>query len=155
MNEILIRPLLPEEVSQLTNFLYHAVFVPDEQQPPPLSIVRTPFLQAYIEDFGKRQQDYALVAEKHGQIIGAVWVRILDDPLFHTPTLAFSLLPAYRGQGIGTALFSTMLDTLKQKDMARVCLSVQKQNPAFRLYQRAGFSLVEDRGDEAILLRFL
>jgi ribosomal protein S18 acetylase RimI-like enzyme len=54
-----------------------------------------------------------------------------------------ALLPAYRGQGIGTRLLDALL---AQAQGAPVTLHVEPLNPAQRLYRRLGFRLLEDRG---------
>ena len=74
---------------------------------PPGSIIEQPELQVYIANFGKEKDDIGLVAEVGEKIVGAVWVRIMND-YGHidddTPSFAISVYPAYRGFGIGTAL---------------------------------------------------
>lgn len=72
----------------------------------------------------------------------------LDD---QTPSLAIPLYPTYRGQGIGTQLLHQMMKLLHQKGYAQVSLSVQKANYALRMYQKAGFEIAEDRGDEVLM----
>ena len=69
-----------------------------------------------------------------------------------TPSLAISLLPEYRGQGIGTKLLSNLLSLLYEKGFHQVSLSVQKKNPAFHLYKRAGFQILEEKGTEYLML---
>ena len=56
-----------------------------------------------------------------------------------------SLLPEFRGQGIGTHLLS---DLQKQAQSASKVLSIHVEafNPAKRLYERLGFVLTEDKG---------
>ena len=57
----------------------------------------------------------------------------------HTPSLAVSLLPEYLNQGIGTQLLNRLLDLLLKNGYHQASLSVQKENPAARLYGRLGF----------------
>lgn len=38
-----------------------------------------PELQVYLTDFGKKKDDIGLAAEVDRKVIGAVWVRIMDD----------------------------------------------------------------------------
>lgn len=44
-----------------------------------------------------------------------------------TPSLAISLLPEYRDQGIGTKLLSNLLSLLYEKGFHQVSLSVQRK----------------------------
>ena len=151
---ILIRPILPEEVQALDDFLYEAIFVPQGIDPPPRSIIENDDLQVYVRDFGDSPHDHCLVAESSGKIIGAVWARMMDDYGHidnQTPSLAISLFKEYRGQGIGTQLLRQMMDLLSQKGYGQVSLSVQKENYALRMYQKAGFDVVADRGEEVLM----
>jgi ribosomal protein S18 acetylase RimI-like enzyme len=56
-----------------------------------------------------------------------------------------ALLPEFRGAGIGTALINELLAEAREAGKP-VTLHVEKTNPAGRLYQRLGFSVVEDTG---------
>ncbi|MBV8465889.1 MAG: GNAT family N-acetyltransferase [Burkholderiales bacterium] len=56
-----------------------------------------------------------------------------------------SLLTAWRGVGIGSAILSALLGRAKAEGKA-VRMHVEKLNPALRLYQRHGFCPIEDRG---------
>ena len=104
MNTI-IRKIRPEEHDLLREFLYQAIYLPEGVEPPPRSVVDLPELQVYIADFGTRPVDHGLVAEVEKKVIGAAWCRIMAD-YGHidndTPSLAISLLPEYRGLGIGS-----------------------------------------------------
>ena len=78
----------------------------------PKSIINCPELQEYVFEFGKRKDDRALVAEVQGNVVGAIWVRIMND-YGHinndTPSLAMSVFQKYRGQGIGTSFIATVI----------------------------------------------
>ena len=67
------------------------------------------------------------------------------------PELAVALLPPYRGRGIGTQLLRAMLDELRGRGFAAVSLSVQRANPAVRLYRRLGFRVVETSAGEYVM----
>ncbi len=154
MNYI-IREMLKEEYSLLEDFLYEAIFIPEGMSPPPKSIIMQSELQVYITDFGRKKDDTAFVAEVDGKAAGAVWARIMDD-YGHiddsTPSLAISLYKEYRGQGIGTAMLQEMLSALKQKGYARTSLAVQKANYAVKMYQKAGFEVVDENEEEYIMV---
>ena len=151
----LIRRIQTEEIPVLDDFLYEAIFIPQGVVPPPRSIIEQEDLQVYVRGFGESPHDHCLVAECDGKIVGAVWVRLMDDYGHlddQTPSLAISLYPDYRGQGIGTQLLRQMMELLRQEGYAQVSLSVQKANYALRMYQKAGFEIVEDRGEELLML---
>ena len=150
-----IRNIQPQEIPVLDDFLYEAIFIPQGVVPPPRSIIEQEDLQVYVRGFGESPHDHCLVAECDGKIVGAVWVRVMDDYGHvdnQTPSLAISLYPDYRGQGIGTQLLRQMMELLRQKGYAQVSLSVQKENYALRMYQKACFEIVEDRGEELLML---
>ena len=154
MNTI-IRKIRPEEHNLLREFLYQAIYLPDGVEPPPRSVVDLPELQVYVTDFGTRPGDYCMVAKAEGKVVGAAWCRIMED-YGHidssTPSLAISLLPEYRGQGIGTRLLNGLLLLLRENGYRRASLSVQKENPALRLYQRTEFRIVAEKGTEYLML---
>ena len=153
-----IRELKLTEYPLLDDFLYEAIFIPEGVEPPPKSIIYRPELQVYVANFGERKEDLALAAEVDGKIIGAVWVRIMDDYGHidnETPSLAVSLYKEYRGLGIGTAMMKKMLAQLKEREYKRVSLSVQKANYAHRMYQKLEFEVVNENSEEYIMVRNL
>ena len=154
MNTI-IRKIRLEEHVLLREFLYHAIYLPQGVEPPSQSVIDLPELQVYIADFGTRPGDHCIVAEAAGKAVGAAWCRIMAD-YGHTdndtPSLAISLLPEYRGLGIGTRLLNDLLLLLQEHGYLRASLSVQKENPALRLYQRTGFHIVAERETEYVML---
>lgn len=153
---ITIREMKPDESPLLEDFLYEAIYIPEGMAPPPRSILDTPKLQVYISGFGTQIHDKAMVAEVDGKVVGAIWVRIMND-YGHidndTPSLAISLFQEYRGLGIGTALMQKMLDQLKEDGYHQVSLSVQKDNYAVRLYQKTGFETVSENEEEYIMIK--
>mgnify|MGYP000721031790 CR=1 FL=1 len=149
-----IRTISEGEESLLQDFLYQAVFVPEGVPAPPKSIISQPELQIYITGFGTKKDDIGLVAEVNKKAVGAVWVRIMND-YGHiddkTPSLAISLYKKYRGQGIGSSLIKEMLSLLQVHGYKHVSLSVQKANYAAKLYQKIGFRIIKEIGDEWIM----
>lgn len=150
-----IRKVSEEEYSLLEDFLYEAIFVPEGTPAPPRSIINQPELQVYITDFGKKGDDIGLVAEVDKKVVGAVWVRIMND-YGHidndTPSFAISLYKDYRGLGIGTALMKEMLRILKGKGYKQASLAVQKANYAVKMYKKTGFEIVDENEEEYIML---
>ena len=145
----------PDEYPLLDEFLYQAIFIPKGVEPPPREIVRQPELQVYVQNFGQIDGDDCLAAECEGKVVGAVWVRIMHDYGYiddETPSFAISLLPHYRGQGIGTALMRAMLERLAQKGVKQVSLAVQKENYAVSMYRKCGFEGVDENEQEFIMV---
>ncbi len=156
--DITIREIQKQEYPLLNNFLYEAIFVPEGMEPPPKSILTSPELQVYIEHFGESEDDRGLVAEVDGKIVGAVWVRIMNDYGHidkETPSLAISLYKEYRSAGIGTAMMKKILALLKSSGYKQVSLSVQKANYAAKLYLKTGFEIIREKEDEYIMVNCL
>jgi len=104
----------------------------------------------YIKHFGETE-DCGVVAEQDGNIIGAAWTRVI--PAYghidnETPELAISVLPEHRGQGVGTMLIERLFELLRRRGYTRTSLSVQKNNPALRLYKRLGYTITGEKMDQ-------
>ncbi len=150
-----IREIKESEYAVLDDFLYEAIFIPEGVEPPPKSIIQNEDLQVYIRDFGAQPDDTCFVAEVSGKIVGAVWVRIMDD-YGHvddkTPSFAISLYKEYRRNGIGTALMKRMLYCLKEEGYRQASLAVQKANYAVRMYLSVGFEITDENDEEYIMI---
>ena len=148
-----IRNMREDEWPLLEDFLYEAIFVPEgfEGEVPRSVIYDDPKCRAAFDGFGTLPDDRAVVAEAGGEVVGACWVRTtneyghIDD---ETPSFSISLYKPYRGRGIGTAMMRALLGELREAGYTRASLSVQKENPALRLYERMGFRIVGDGFDE-------
>lgn len=124
-----IREIRENEYCILSEFLYEAIFIPEGTEKPPKSIIEQPELQVYIADFGK-SDDWCLVAEVKEKIVGAVWVRIMNDYGHiddETPSFAISLYEEYRNMGIGTVLMRDMLEFLKNKGYKQTSFLCKRQ----------------------------
>jgi ribosomal protein S18 acetylase RimI-like enzyme len=155
-----IRKIKSNELHQLENFLYEAIFQRDAEKLLPKDIINEPELKVYIEGFGK-PDDYCLVAELDGKIVGAVWTRILSGEVKgfgnvdeYTPEFAISLYKEYRNMGIGSALMKNMLNLLKKRGYKKASLAVQKDNYAVKMYQDLGFKTVEELSEEYIMVYY-
>ena len=149
-----IREIRKNEYSILFDFLYEEIFITEGMDKPPKSIIERPELQVYIKDFGKAD-DWCFVVEIKEKIVGAVWVRIMNDYGHiddETPSFAMSLYEEYRNLGIGTALMGAMLQFLREKGYKQASLSVQKANYAVRMYQKVGFEVIDENEEEYIMV---
>lgn len=150
-----IRELKQNETKILDTFLYEAIFIPDGVDAPPYEIIKQPELQVYVTDFGEQKGDICYIAECDAKIVGAVWVRIMDDYGHvddETPSFAISLLKQYRNYGIGTELMKKMLLELKKQGYKQASLSVQKINYAVHMYKKVGFNIVDENDEEYIMV---
>ena len=146
-----IRAIKETEYPLLGDFLYNAIFLPLGAEPVPREIIFEPEIYIYVKDFG-RADDCCLVAEIDEQIIGAAWTRVIpayghiDD---ETPELAISLFSEHRGKGVGTMLMIRLFEELRGRGYIKTSLSVQKDNPAVRFYERLGYRIIGERLDSA------
>lgn len=148
-----IRAMMNKEYVLLDDFLYEAIFIPEGVQAPPRSIIEQPELQVYVKDFGKHPDDICFVAEVDNKVVGAVWVRVMDD-YGHieegVPSFAISLYKGFRGYGIGTKMMERMIDELKTRGYSKASLAVQKGNYAVKMYKKVGFEIVGENKEEYI-----
>ena len=158
MTDYIIRTMKTSEKHLLKEFLYEAIFQRDESNLLPKEVINQPALKIYIEDFGK-QDDFCLVADINGTVIGAVWTRIICGEVKgfgnideYTPEFAISIYKEYRNIGIGTALMKDMLELLEEHGYRRVSLAVQKDNYAVRMYKDVGFQILKELDEEYLMV---
>ncbi len=155
-NSITITPMITADEALLEEMMFQAIFVPDGAEPPPRTIINEPTMRKYFAAFGTVAGDigYKAIDGATGKGVGAAWLRLLqgdhqgygyvDDA---TPELSIALDPAYRGQGIGTRLLVALFATAAEQYSA-ISLSVWPANPAYRLYQWLGFTVVKATADD-------
>jgi ribosomal protein S18 acetylase RimI-like enzyme len=142
---ITLRSATAADADFLWTMLYYAAQMDREVDRTPADAQRDPYLRVYVADWGL-PTDLGLIACDGETPIGAVWSRIIahdhggSDPSPPHPELAAALLPAYQGQGIGARLLQAFLAQAAERFPA-VVLTVRADNPALRLYQRAGFTI--------------
>ncbi|MEG6586831.1 ribosomal protein S18-alanine N-acetyltransferase [Dendrosporobacter sp. 1207_IL3150] len=127
MNEIIIRPMLAEDIEDVL-----AVEV--------LSF-STPWSQDAFESEITNKLAYYLVLEDNRQVIGyaGMWL-ILDEA--HITNIA--IIPQYRRSGLGEKLLLEMIQKAKLHGAASMTLEVRVSNNAAQcLYEKLGF---EKRG---------
>jgi ribosomal protein S18 acetylase RimI-like enzyme len=154
-DDIQIRPLHACDAAFLSEALYHAIFVPPDAVAPPKSIIHNPDLARYIEGFGTQPGDEGTLALHGATPVGAAWSRFMrgygfvDDA---TPELSISVMPGYRGRGIGTRMLIALFAQLNGQ-AEQISLSVNRANPAYRLYKRLGFEVITADDDHVVMLR--
>jgi len=149
MNNLKIRQIQPQEYPVLEDFLYNAIFLPPDAEPVPREIIFEPEIVIYIKNFGGKD-DCGVIAEENEKIVGAAWTRII--PAYghidnQTPELVISVLPEWRGKSIGTQMMQYLFNLLRKRGYRQTSLSVQKNNPSVRFYQRLGYEITGERID--------
>ena len=69
-----------------------------------------------------------------------------------TPSLAMSIYKKYRGLGIGTSLLKQLLQVERLAGYSKISLSVQKSNYAVKMYEKVGFTVVNENSEEFIMI---
>lgn len=124
-------------------------------------VVGTPTLAHYTRLVPQRG-DLGIVAERRGDgeaVGGVAWLLFLagDDPGFgfvadDVPELSLCVMPDQRGHGLGRMLLDRLVIAAAARGVERISLSVEEDNPAVRLYRRAGFHPVPDAAAGTMLL---
>ena len=112
----------------------------------------------YVDAWG-RPGDTAVIALDGGFPVGAAWYRTFteDAPGFgyvdaKTPELTVAVVPSKRGKGLGEQLLTALLERARDAGHETISLSVERANPARKLYERFGFREVDERGDTVVMV---
>lgn len=155
--KITISEIKSAELSEIKDFLYLAIFVPEGYGAPPREVVETDELKFYYEDFGRRRGDICFAATLAGDTVGLAWARLMRDyghVSDDVPSIAVAVREGYRGRGTGTLLLQALCAAVERNGFTGVSLSVQRENPALSLYLRLGFRTVIERGEEYVMAKF-
>ena len=142
-----------QDIRFLRDMLHHAYYwkerTPGEGAGP---------VRLYVKGWG-RPGDTALVALDDGFPVGAAWYRLFKDsaPGYgfvdeRTPELSIAVVPSQRGHGFGGELMDALLARARADGYPAISLSVAKDSPSVRLYERYGFEKLDER-DGAITMR--
>jgi GNAT superfamily N-acetyltransferase len=141
-----IRELRDDEMPFLQEMLCTALaWRPDVELPPREFVLAHPQVVVFYADWG-RAGDVGLVAERKGEPIGLVWYRFFTDDEHgegfvneETPELVVAVVDGHRGHGVGTLLMESIHARARTAGVERISLSVDRDNPARRLYERLGY----------------
>src|ERR687893_1014807 len=129
---LVIRRGGPQDARFLRDMLRHALYW-RERVPGSLT-------SRYVRGWG-RPADTAVIALEAGFAVGAAWYRLFSaqEPGYGfvdegTPELAIAVVPSRRGRGIGELMLSSLLERARTDGYEQVSLSVERHNPALRLY---------------------
>jgi GNAT superfamily N-acetyltransferase len=155
-----IRPAGPEDVELVRWALYAALDWSPERELPPFELVlQHPEAARYHVGWG-RAGDLGVIAEDDGEAIGVAYSRLFtDDDHGHgyvdseTPEIAIAVREGRRGEGVGGRLLRALAELAREQGFERLSLSVEAENPARRLYERAGYrELGPDPGGGVLML---
>ena len=145
-----IRPATAADADFLTDMLVAAVNWEPHRDRAREDVLADPAAAHYVSGW-MRSTDLGVVAvSPAGTPIGAAWLRYFPstDPGYgyvrdDVPELGMGVVAAWRGRGVGRSLMRSLLDAARAAGIAAVSLSVERANPAVRLYQSEGFRTVE------------
>jgi GNAT superfamily N-acetyltransferase len=131
-----------------------------QPEPVPVAEVEADDVFArYLSGWG-RGGDLGLVAVRLDEPLGAAWGRLftaaehgygfLDKGV---PEISIGVRRQARGRGIGSALLEALAAEARRAGFAALSLSVERENPAVRLYERAGYRIVGSSDDEDWVMR--
>jgi ribosomal protein S18 acetylase RimI-like enzyme len=144
---VVIRPVQPDDEPFLWDMGWEATAVDDEMRALGREAAfALPHSRRYLDGWG-RPGDAAVVAlAADGQRLGAAWYRLFpaEEPGWgfvapDVPELGIGVVAEARGRGVGSALLDALLALAREQGYRAVSLSVDRQNPARRLYERKGF----------------
>ncbi|MFN3339910.1 MAG: GNAT family N-acetyltransferase [Dietzia sp.] len=154
-----LRPLRVDDAALVAEATLFNVNWTGEERVTPAVVASDPALAHYTV-LRPDRGDFGLVAEVGGRPVGVVWLLFLDaaDPGYGyvadgVPELSVCVWPGHRGRGLGTLLLEAALAAARDRDLDRVCLSVEAGNPARRLYRDLGFVDVEGTASETMVIR--
>ena len=152
---ILIRLGESQDVSFLRDMVRHTGLdrsgVTIDEEPPPLS--------RYVVSWG-RAGDAALIAldELTHVPVGAAWYRLFTaaEPGYgfvreDTPELTVAVVPSRRGEGIGQALLTAIIERARADGFASISMSAVRDDAAVGLFEQNGFRLIRDHGAAVIM----
>ena len=158
-----LRPATRDDLPFLREMLYEAAFWRGGEGRPPLDeAFATPQLGRYLDGFGRAGDTGVIAVDERGRPVGAAWYRRFSprEPGYGfvdgaTPELSIAVAPDQRGTGVGRLLLDALVALAGEQGLPGLSLSVANDNPAKRLYERAGFEVVEDHGDSTTMRRLV
>ncbi len=158
-DQIELQVLDADDIDAVQFALYLAVSWNDPPTIPDLpTAMAHPEVAMYHQGWG-RAGDFGVKAVRGEQVIGAAFARLFTDESHghgyvddQTPELGVGVAKDHRGQGIGRVLLDALAETARSEGIRRLSLSVNNPNPAKRLYESFGYTLIEDDGSSSTMV---
>lgn len=159
---VAIRPVSPDDVPFMWDMGWEATAVaPELRAMGRQATLALPGIRKYLDGWGRPGDAGVVAVDADGQRLGAAWYRLFpaDDAAYgfvapDVPELSIGVAAGARGKGVGRALLETLLATARAQGYRAISLSVDRQNPALRLYERVGFrdAGVSDPSDSSLTM---
>jgi GNAT superfamily N-acetyltransferase len=105
-----------------------------------------PHVRRYLDGWGRPGDVGCVAVDEDGQRLGAAWYRLFpaEEPAWgfvaaDVPEVSIGVVADARGRGVGGAMLDALLALAREQGHRALSLSVDRQNPARRLYERKGF----------------
>ncbi len=143
----LIRPVHPDDLPFLWEMGWEATAVdPGMRALGREAAFAIPHVRKYLDGWGRPGDAGVVALDAAGERLGAAWYRLFpaDAPGYgfvapDVPELSIGVAARARGQGVGGALLDALLAMARAQGHPALSLSVDRRNPAQRLYARHGF----------------
>lgn len=147
------REYTKDDIPFLQEMLFEAVFWSRtvDNRPSLEDGLSYDYTKHILLDFGNRNGDTAVIAQMDGVEAGAAFIRYWNDDINmrgyiakDIPVLVVGVAQAFRRQGIGGKLIKAIKEAAQEKNISKISLCVTKNNIAYQLYIKQGFTIVED-----------
>jgi len=150
-----LRPVSDADLPFLAEMTLLAAFPPG---PLPEGASDMPHVTRWTVDWG-RPGDAGVVAWSGGQRLGSAWCRVQADVLARDeaghplPEIAIAVSPKHRARGIGGQILNALERAAADAGQRALSLTVNANNRALHLYQRAGFEVVRREGNRLTMVK--
>ena len=142
-----VRTVVPADLPFLWDMLWEAAAVSSEMRALGRDVaIQRPEVRKYLEAWGQPGDAGVIAIGGDGQPLGAAWYRLFSAEKSgygfvspDIPELSIGVDDRARGQGVGQALLEALLLFALDQGFSALSLSVDRLNPARRLYGRVGF----------------
>ena len=144
--DVVLRRAGPADAEHIRWALYTALaWNPERRLPARDETLQHPEALRYHRDWGRRG-DLGVIAIAGDDVVGVAYCRLFTDSDHghgyvddETPEVAIGVRDDARGAGLGTRLLAQLADAAAANGFRRLSLSVDRENPAVRLYERLGY----------------
>jgi ribosomal protein S18 acetylase RimI-like enzyme len=149
-----IRLAEAKDLPFLREMLFEAGFWrPGGERPPLAEALARPDLAKLLAGWGRHGDTGVIAEDAAARPVGAAWYRFWSDADHsygyvspEVPELGIAVRAEARGSGVGELLLRALLAEAGRRGVAELSLSVERDNPAARLYERVGFQRVGEVG---------
>jgi GNAT superfamily N-acetyltransferase len=158
----IIRSALPDDLPFLWDMIWEASAVdPGMRAMGRKAALTLPHVRKYLDGWGRPGDGGVVAVARDGRRLGAAWYRCFpaEDSGYgfvapDVPELSIGVAVEARGRGVGGALLDALLAMARRQGYRALSLSVDRRNPARRLYERKGFrdAGVSDAADTSVTM---